>query len=351
MEKKTRTRQHATLKDVAAKAGVSIAAASRVLHDRGKNIRVSEGKAQVIQEAARDLNYSPNHLAQSMRLGRTKAVGLIFENFGRISEGPLFYVEMLEGVMQELFPRGYRLIILPEFDVRTPGALGFNGAVDGIIWCKAPDDEESLAILSQSPVPVVALNSRPAESVPGLSYVACDNEHGSYLLAEHLISLGHRKVAFAQEEGEEDTPDAVARLRGFRTACVRLKVPFSEDDVVVWDKEGEAASDWLRQGTSHTALFAWNEGFASRIMKQLQRSGVRVPEDMSVAGFDSTQFCDTLNPPLTAVNQPILEMASHACRLLLSQAESSEDRRSHDVVFPCTLDVRGSTGPAGSRRA
>lgn len=340
-----------TLKDVAAEAGVSIAAASKVLHGRGSNIRVSSETAETIQTAAKDLNYVPNALAQSMRLGRTGAIGLVFENFGRISGGPLFYVHLFDGVVGELFPKGYRLTIFPEIDPLSPLGIVSDGSVDGVVWCKLPDSPEFIEAVKQSPVPIIALNSRPPEGPDHITYVSCDNSGGAGLIVEHLASLGHERILFALEKREEKTPDALSRLAGFQAACRRLRINFDpKEDIVVWSQEGSEIPAWLKQKQPHTAVFAWNEGFAASVLRQLMACGVRVPEEMSVAGFDSTQFCDALNPSLTAVRQPILEMASYATRLLLEQIQDGREKRAPDVIFPCTLDVRESTGPAQSKR-
>lgn len=352
MPLKPRTRKNGpTLKDVAAEAGVSIAAASKVLHGRGANIRVSPEKAESIQTAAKDLNYVPNALAQSMRLGRTGAVGLVFENFGRISGGPLFYVHLFDGVVGELFPKGYRLTIYPEVDPLSPLGIVSDGSVDGVVWCKMPETHEFTEAAKQSPVPIVALNSRPPESPDHVTYVSCDNLGGSSLMVEHLTSLGHERILFAMERREERTPDALSRLAGFQAACHRMRVPFeNEKDVVVWSQDAAELPIWLKERPPHTAIFAWNEGFGASVLRQLLACGVRVPDEMSVAGFDSTQFCDALTPSLTAVRQPVLEMASYATRLLLEQIAEGRNTRSPDVIFPCSLDVRESTGPAPLKR-
>lgn len=343
-----RPNKSATLKSVASEAGVSIAAASKVLHGRGKTIRVSEETAAGILAAAQRLNYVPNALARSMRMGKTRTIGLIFENFGRIAAGPLFYVEMFDGIAGELFPRGYRLTIFPEVDPTKPLACFMDGSVDGLIWCKMPEAPELTEQVKESPVPIVALNSRPPQSSDHVTYISCDNEGGTDLVAAHLAEIGHRRVLFAMETAEENTPDALSRLAGFQNACRRHRIPFSDEDVVVWDKAAAKVVDWAKSRPPHTAIFAWNEGFAAHVGRSLAMAGVRIPDDVSLVGFDSTQFCDTLIPPLTAVKQPIREMASYATRVLLEQVEGARHRRP-DVVFPCSLDVRFSTGPRPDR--
>lgn len=352
MSLKPRPRRNGpTLKDVAAEAGVSIAAASKVLHGRGANIRVSTEKAESILSVAKGLNYVPNALAQSMRLGTTSAIGLVFENFGRISGGPLFYVHLFDGVVGELFPKGYRLTIFPQIDPFSPLGTVSDGSVDGVVWCKLPDDPAFIEAVKQSPVPIVALNSRPPEGPDHITYVSCDNPGGAALVVEYFASMGHEKILFAMEKREESTPDALSRLAGFQAACRRLRIDFDpKTDLVIWSQEGSEIPGWLKSNPPHTAVFAWNEGFAAALMRQLLACGVRIPDEMSIAGFDSTQFCDSVSPALTAVRQPIKEMASYATRLLLEQIAEGREKRSPDIIFPCTLDVRASSGPAPKLR-
>lgn len=337
-----------TLKDVAEAAGVSITAVSKVLHGSGKSVRIAKETETAIREAAHRLQYVPNSVARSLRTSRTRTIGLVFENFGSLSEGPMYYVLMLDGVAQELFRNHYRLTILAEVSHKHVGGALSDGRMDGAIWCKLPMEEEVLTQLAQSRIPVVALNTE-APANPLLTYVSCDNEGGARLVVEHLYALGHRRVLYVMETGEDDTPDATARLRGFRRACQEAGLPFSEDDIVFWDRDASQFADWWRSGPPHTGVFAWNERVAGAVLRRAHESGVHVPTDLSVVGFDSTPFCETTSPPLTAVRQPILEMAKHAARILFESLDNGPDEP-RVFTYPCTLDVRGSTAPTSMVR-
>lgn len=332
----------ATMKEVAIAAGVSVSAVSKVLHGKGKSIRVSEAKASQIREVAERLKYHPNALARSLRSARTHTVGLIFENFGEISAGPLFYVHLLDGVAGELFRNHYRLAILPEVP-RDSAAMALNdGRLDGVIWCKMPDDPKLHGELAHRLVPVVALNAPPIEGSPIPHFVSCDNEAGSELVVEHLFELGHRRILFAQERGEEETPDARSRLRGFRAAMSKRGLQVKEEDVVCWGTMAEELAEWRSGNPPHTAIFAWNERLGGEILARAREIGLALPDELSVVGFDSTLYCDSTVPKLTAVRQPVKEMAQTAARLLLGLIEG-EPTGPHSRTFPCTLDVREST--------
>lgn len=340
-----RTASNVTMKQVAAHAGVSIAAVSKVLHGRGNNVRVSDSTAEAIRKAASELNYTPNLLARSLRMSRTHTVGLVFENFGEIAAGPLYYVHLLDGVASVLFRHHYRLTILSEvLPSEIPNLVG-GGQLDGLIWCKIPDDQSLLNLLSEAETPVVALNSPSPLVDPAIPYICCDNEGGATLVAQHLANLGHKRIAFAKEIGEENTPDALSRLKGFQKAMRSLGLRFGESDIVTWRRESHEVGDWLKSNPEYTAIFAWNERLGAEILKRCDELDISVPGRISVVGFDSTQYCETTQPRMTAVRQPIHEMAATATKTLLSMLDG-ETPRAPCRQFACTLDVRDSTGIA-----
>jgi LacI family transcriptional regulator len=332
----------ATMKEVAEAAGVSISAVCKVLHGKGSSIRVSQSTANHIKDIAERLKYHPNALARSLRLSRTHTVGLVFEHFGSIAAGPLYYVHLLDGIASELFQNRYRLTIMPEVPYESAAQILNDGRLDGVIWCKLPEDQALHRELAERQIPIVALNAPPPAESPIGSFVFCDNEGGMRLVVEHLFDLGHRRILFALELGEVDTPDAQARLRGFRKAMAEWELPFGEEDIVSWSTQAEELQWWLDNNPPHTAIFAWNERLAGEIINQARKIGVQVPERLSVVGFDSTLYCDSTVPRLTAVRQPVKEMAQTATRLLIDLIEGNPTD-GHSYTFPCTLDVREST--------
>ncbi len=332
-----------TIKDVAAAAGVSITAVSKVLHGRGENIRVGKKTAASIREAAERLNYHPNALAQGLRTNRTHTVGLVFEKFGDISAGPLYYVHLLDGVAKELFSRHYRLTILPEVDDDDVAAALGDGRLDGVIWCKLPRHEGALNRLQASPIPIVAIAPPPA-TPHDIVFVSCENEAGAGLAVHHLADLGHRHIGFVMETGETDTPDALARADGFLAAAAQRGLPVGPDDVLTWSRDALEFPEWWATAPKQTALLAWNERVAAAVLAQAAHAGVRVPEDLSVVGFDSTPFCDTTSPRLSAVRQPIREIARHATIALLDLIAGRQPMQ-YAWTFGCSFDVRESTAP------
>lgn len=332
----------ATLKAVAEAAGVSVSAVCKVLNGKGDSVRVSEPTAANIREAARRLKYSPNALARSLRISKTQTVGLIFENFGQISAGPLYYVELLDGIASELFARRYRLTILPEVPIDLAAQTLGDGRLDGVIWCKMPQDLELHQELFDRGLPIIALNSTPPQGSPMPHCVACDNSTGSELIVEHLCELGHRRIVFALEKREERTPDALARLKGFRDAMAKRGLRVGDREIVCWHTDAREFPEWCAAKHPHTAIFAWNERLGGEILARASETGLDVPHQLSVVGFDSTRYCESTSPRLTAVRQPIKEMAQTAASLLLSLIDGELPKPCHHQ-YPCTLDVREST--------
>ena len=153
----------ATMKEVAEAAGVSVSAVCKVLHGKGKSIRVSPATASHIKDVAERLKYHPNALARSLRLSRTHSVGLIFEHFGSIAAGPLYYVHLLDGIATELFQNHYGLTIMPEVPFESAAQILNDGRLDGVIWCKLPEDWGLHQELAERLIPVVALNAPPPD--------------------------------------------------------------------------------------------------------------------------------------------------------------------------------------------
>ena len=326
-----------TIKEVARVAGVSSAAVSRVLHGRGANIRVSEARADQIRRVAAELSYVPNALARSLRVNRTHTIGLLFENFAGIGSGPLYIVNLLDGVARTVFPRHYRLTILSEVDHDNVfGSLG-DGRLDGVIWCKMAREPGVAEQIRTCPIPIVAMNGTGGAA--GAAAVACDNGQGIDLALDHLADLGHERVLFVNEREEDDAPDCVERREAFFAGAARRGLCA---DAVSWSWSLEEFAAYRASGNDHTAIVGWSERCAAHVLARAAEAGLSVPRDLSVVGFDSTDFCETTRPRLTAVCQPIGEMAARAAATLIDFIEGTESLPS-STLFPCTLDVRGST--------
>lgn len=331
-----------TIKDIALRAGVSSAAVSFVLHGSKGTIRVSKEKAELIRRAAEELNYVPNQNARTLKQGVAKNIGLVFENFSNIAAGPLYHSQLLDGITSVLFEHNFRLTLLPDFDADSAATELNDGQLGGIIWCKAADYQAIKRLTAQSRLPVVALNSSSSSEFSDIHVIRCDNELGSKLVVDHLVSNGHRRIAFVREIGEERTPDAVARFHGFLAAMEQRGLPVESDQILNWSRDAVEIVQWWESKPDITAIYCWNEGHAGSVLRRAFNAGIRVPEMLSVVGFDSTPYCETTHPPLTSASQPIHDMAKAAAVRILHLINGKENL-SPLVVFPCSLDERGST--------
>ncbi len=324
-----------TLKDIAKAAGVSTSAVSHILHGGNSNIRVGEVKAAEIRRVAKDLNYIPNALARGLRVNRTHIVGVLFENFAGIDSGPLYIASLLNGVARTVMPRHYILAILSEVDHDDVVGSLSNGRLDGVIWCKMARDSRVADQIRNCQIPIVAMNGR---GETGSIFVACDNRMGIELAIDHLVELGHQRILFVNEVEEDTAPDRIERRSAFIDAMERRGL---QSDTVSWDWAMSSFVEYRKAGGNHTAIIGWSERCAGQILVRAREIGLELPGDLSVVGFDSTNYCETTTPRLTAIRQPIGEMAEMAARLLLRLIDGEQPEC--PPIFPCSLDVRRST--------
>jgi len=334
-----------TIRQVAQEAGVSVGAVSKVLHGRGENIRVGPESAQRIREAANRLNYIPNAVARNLRSSKTRNVGVIFENLSGFADGPLYSVYLLDGLAKAVFPRHYRLTILPELDQKNLLGSLADGQIEGVVWCKLARNAETLQLIHDCPIPIVALNARNPETPSVAVFIGCDNDDGMRQAVDHLVALGHRHIAFLYEVVEHSTPDCEARREGFRTRMAYHRLPCCpEANELMWRWYLREFGEWWESGPETTAIICWSERSAAELLRRTAEAGVKVPEQLSVVGFDSTPFSETLTPRLTSVSQPIIEMARLAGDTLM-RLIGGERPESSSIVLPCGFDVRDSTAP------
>ncbi|HEY3781335.1 MAG TPA: LacI family DNA-binding transcriptional regulator [Fimbriimonadaceae bacterium] len=339
-----------TIREIAEAVGVSKPAVSKVLHNSSVSIRVSTKRAEEIRRVAAELGYVPNATARQLKGCKTNTVGVYFYDLAGIGAGPLYTTYLLEGVSRVIFRKHYRLALIAELDQMNALNSLSDGRLDGLIWCRMVRDADSLSLLDCSPIPVVALTILPDELAERRGphkndrahFVHCDNQGGIKAAVEHLWSLGHRNIAFLHESTERDASDCVDRLEGYRSALLEHGVTSKEEDVLSWSWELDEFPTWHRDHPEVKAVICWTEACAGRLIQQCAAAGVNVPRDLSVIGFDSTNFCDSIRPRLTAVRQPIMEMASYAAQTLLKLIDGVSTPAIHPI-FPCVLDVREST--------
>jgi LacI family transcriptional regulator len=330
-----------TIKDIARHAGVSVSTVSRVLN---KTVPVKRAKRLAVLSAVEALGYRPNVVAQELVRGHTLAVGVLPQGISNP-----FYSRVLKGVEQGL--RGtpyYPLFASGERPDEEEQALEklLSHRVEALILIGGQIADETLVSLSQR-LPMVAI----ARNVKGLEArsLRVGNEEGAYKAVRHLLSLGHRRIAHIT--GLPWHADAIARRAGYERALAEAGVAVDPALVLEGDfEEGSglrATEALLRSGAPFTAIFAANDQTVVGVMLALSRGRLRVPEDVSLVGFDDQPSAAYTSPPLTTIRQSGVDMGRAAARALV---EELRGKRFVQPTFDTELVVRASTAPpAGAR--
>ena len=305
-----------TLEVVARTAGVSPATVSRILNGTA---RVSESKKAAVMEAIRQLNYRPNALARSLAQGRTHSVGVLTQDIA----SP-FYGEALRGVEDALAGTG----MVPLFasgqwnlqdEVERIEHL-LSRRVDGIIILTGKlSDEQILAYAGSVPIVVCGRHLEGSNLVS----MRVDNVLGARLAVRHLIECGHSRIAHIC--GPAEHVDARDRLRGYQEEMSESGLELFPELIVEADFHEAggvlAINQLLASRCSFSAVFAANDQTAFGVQLALSRQGIRVPDDLSVLGFDDLLASSYMIPPLTTVRQPVYEMGCAAAKSLLGMIE------------------------------
>lgn len=327
-----------TIYDVARMAGVSRSTVSRVLNDR-KEVN-NETRARV-QEAIRKLNYSPNISAQVLASQSTNTIGVV--SFGMKS----FYSNFMDGIYYYADEIGYGTI----FGVNNPvnktkvNYLNMmNGRVDGIIFLGGTVSRNELVRLLDMNYPLVLIENDIR--FPGVMSVNVDDYHGAYQATRYLIQLGHHKIAHIK--GNPENHGAVERYKGFSQALEDHNLEFNTNLVKVgnylFDDGYRASQELLVENPDIEAVFCANDNMAIAFIKAAFEKGLRVPEDISVIGFDDVSDQELLiksMPRLTTIRQPYQEMAKHAVEALIQMINQKESIA--NKVFKGKLIIRDST--------
>lgn len=328
-----------TIKDVARAAGVSVATVSRV---QNGSALVKEATRRRVRELAERLGYSPHGAARSLITSRTNTLGVLLPDiYGE------FFSEVIRGIDQAARRHGYHLLVSGSHEDRSAVETtlrSMRGRVDGLIvmW---PEVDQTAILNLPAGLPAVLLGA-PIQP-DGFDVIRVANFEGAYAMVRHLVGLGHRRIAILK--GTEGNADAAERLRGYREALAKagLSSPGIEVSGDFTERSGfHAAGQILRCQPIPTALFAANDAMAVGALSAFRELGVRVPDDIALAGFDDIPLARYMDPPLSTVRVDISALGEHATLRLLA-AVRDKDRHEHRAeTLPTTLVLRRSCGAA-----
>jgi LacI family transcriptional regulator len=326
-----------TLEMVAKEAGVSPSTVSRILNGTA---RVRDSKVRAVEAAIAKLQFMPNPVARSLARGRSMSIGVVTQAI----DSP-FYGEALAGIEKGLLRAKYSPLFVSghwrEGDERRCVDHLLTRRVEGIILLTSCLPDQELVNLSRSVPLVVTGRHVEADRIYCLDE---DSTVGARLATDYLIGQGHRRIAFIS--GPTNHPDAMQRLDGYRAALAAARLPFNERLVIAGDymeAGGQAAIDALLEArVEFTAVFAANDQTAYGAMLALYRRGLKVPQDVSLVGFDDLPSSAFSIPPLTTVHRSTDEIGEAAAEAMIDLVER---RVPQSRVSSPTLAIRESTRP------
>ena len=327
-----------TIRDICAHTGFSVATVSRAMNNKPK---VSKEARATIFKAIRDLGFTPNAIARMLSRKQTDIIGVIFH---QMTSG--FYATVMSGI--DLEARSRRLHVLSTIvhhaDPERDGYYDMVGEarVDGLIVLDSTMDAPTLERLKSYRRPLVLIE--PSINDPRISTISSANEQGAYLAVRHLLKLGYRDLLLVL--GAPEACDTRLRLSGCRKALAEQGLSMRRVDTITGYYSAHEAvvafRKYLRERKKRPrAIFSFNDDMALSIMKELRLTGVRVPDEVAVVGYDGIEAADYMG--LTTIRTPMLEMGHEAVKLLAARIENPAAKATH-VVLKGELIVRESCG-------
>lgn len=333
--------KHVTIKDIARSLCISVSTVSRALTD-DKNIR-RETREAVLREAER-LGYRRNPVAMNLKMGRTNTIGVI------VPEMHTPYASQVVAGIQSVLNKNNQKVMIAESDEnpdreRESLQMMEEFMVDGLIvsLCSYKHNIETYRRLANEGVAIVFYDRIP-HGMDDMPQVMVDDNNDSYFMAEHLIRLGRRRIAYLY--GPDDVYNAVERGRGYREAMEKFQIydPRLIVKTGMTFADGAAAVDSLvRQGIEFDAVYAFTDTLAIGAMNRLREKGRCIPEDVAVAGFSGTELSTIVFPQLTTVEPPLTEMGQRAAELVLEKVRNPE-AENRKIVLRTEMKCRASTG-------
>lgn len=327
-----------TIRQVAKLAGVAPITVSRVINNTGY---ISAETRQKVEAAVSQLGYVPNSLSQSLRWKQTGMLALVLTDV----TNP-FWTTVARGVEDAASEAGYHVILCntdesPQKQEEYLTAL-LQKRVDGVLLVPARDDLEDIQRVQMLKVPLVVLDRRLSQ--PLADAVRCDSESGAYQLTRLLLERGHRQIALLT--GPEHVATATDRVTGYRRALREAGLDSDAESVIYGAFTIQSGQDMALQALAlnprPTAIIAGNNFIAIGMMQALRAAGIRVPEEISVVGFDDLPASLLLDPFLTVAAQPAYEMGREATNLLIKRLAGDGAQAPQEVVLPVEIVERKS---------
>lgn len=343
-------RRRVTSQDVARQAGVSRTTVSMVLNNV-QGVNISEETRQRVQEAAESLGYVPDAAAQALASRRAQTIGLILTRSPHHIASDVFLNQIMNGLIEAIQPLGFRLmlsIVETEHQRKAYKDLVHAKRIDGLILSGPRMDDRALQSLEEDRFPMVLMGQLPNTR---LCSVDVDNRAAAQKAVNHLIQLGHRRIACITNAPLSFTA-ASERLAGYREALEGAGLPYDENLVRPGDFSPESgyvqmqsllASGGPAAKPPFSAVFVASDIVALGVKAALREQGLDVPGDISMVGFDDVPLARFLDPPLTTIHLPALELARKASQMLIDLIAGNHPEPDH-LLLNTDLVLRESSG-------
>ncbi len=314
----------ATIKDVARLAGVSTTTVSHVIN---KTRFVAEATQEKVLNAVDELNYAPSAVARSLKCNTTRTIGMLVTQSTN-----LFFSEVISGVESYCYRQGYTLILCNTGGIyekqRDYIRMLAEKRVDGILVMCSDLTEELSEMLDRHPsIPKVVMDWGPESSQA--DKITDNSEEGGYIATKYLIDNGHTDIACLS--GHFDKLACKERIVGFRRAMAEANIPVNEDWILEGNFECDTAvlvADKITAMEKRpTAVFCFNDTMALGLMSRLQQNGIKIPDDVSVIGYDNIELAEYFSPPLTTIHQPKRRVGKNAFEILLERIKDKDHEK------------------------
>ncbi|MBB6107403.1 LacI family DNA-binding transcriptional regulator [Mucilaginibacter lappiensis] len=334
-----------TIRDIARELHLSVSTVSKALRD---SYEISEKTKKLVTEFAQKHNYRPNPMAQSLKKGHSKSIGIVVSSIDN-----QFFSQVINGMESEAYSQGYNVIITQshesyELEVQNVGHL-IHRAIDGLLISIATEtaDVEHLRRLQQQGLPIVFFD-RVSNEID-THKVIVDNLGGAYQATMHLLASGYKNIAHITSSVTSSVTNQ--RLAGYVDALVESGIEVNEQYIkyclhggLNLDELEQAIDELMQTEPRPDAILTASDRITTSTMTLLHKKNIRIPQDVALVGFSNTVLADVLNPSLTSVHQPAFEIGRKATEMLLSIINSKRPiTEFENVVLPTELFIRSSS--------
>ncbi len=334
-----------TIRDIARELHLSVSTVSKALRD---SYEISEKTKKLVMEFAQKHNYRPNPMAQSLKKGHSKSIGIVVSSIDN-----QFFSQVINGMESEAYSQGYNVIITQshesyDLEVQNVSHL-IHRAIDGLLISIATEtaDVEHLRRLQQQGLPIVFFD-RVSNEID-THKVIVDNRGGAYQATTHLLDSGYKNIAHITSSVTSSV--TTQRLAGYVDALVERGVGINEEYIkyclhggLNLDELEQAVNELMQTEPRPDAILTASDRITTSTMTLLHKKNVRIPQDIALVGFSNTVLADVLNPSLTSVHQPAFEIGRKATEMLLSIINSKRPvTEFENVILPTELFIRNSS--------